>query len=271
MRYYVTTTPHASAIELVYADVLARHYRLTGARVRFLGGGSPALRPMLSLSYTVFNNSSASTPWYTTGMSPSDYQRWWVNSDARVHVVGESSPRPQLSHSSDAVCVCPDFDVSEVELLVRRYGSDAVRWWLLRSRVDGQLVPMANKDLHNSLGTFVDRVTGLVHRYRDGEPPPGGNWPSAQVAPALARFDFVAATDAVRQVVRDAADYLARSRPWELADPDEVLANLLAACRVLANDLIPFLPDLATRIAEQCFALSGSLAPARALYPRLKK
>jgi methionyl-tRNA synthetase len=134
-------------------------------------------------------------------------------------------------------------------------------------------VPLANNELHKRMGTLVDRVTGLIHRYRGGEPPPGGRWPSAtpRVTEALARFDFVAATDAVLRIVDDASAYLSASRPWELANPDEVLANLLAACRVLANELIPFLPDLASRIAEQCFALSGTLAPARALYPRLKK
>ena len=93
-RCYVTTTPFASALELVQADVLARHYQLMGARVRFLGGGPRPLRAALALSYNSLNDT---TPWYIGGLSPSDYQRWWMTSDSRIHVIGRSSLWQHLS------------------------------------------------------------------------------------------------------------------------------------------------------------------------------
>ncbi|ALG11563.1 hypothetical protein [Kibdelosporangium phytohabitans] len=291
-RVYVTTTARASALELVWADVLARHHRMTGSRVRFLGGGPPALRSALALSYNDFDATDTPVPRYVDALGPAHYQRWWASTDERIHVIGESARHQHEitwhAHllSTDAplptsIVVHPDTDHPDIAALSSRYGADAVRWWLLRdpTLTPDRIVHLANKDLHKRLGTLVDRITGLVHRYRDGEPPPGGTWPSVSgtVRAALTRADFVTATDAVWQIADDAAAYLTRSRPWDLAisgpddDLDTVLATLLASCRTLANELTPFLPDLATRVAEQTFALSGSLAPPRSVYARLRK
>ncbi|ONI74796.1 hypothetical protein ALI144C_39035 [Actinosynnema sp. ALI-1.44] len=291
-RVYVTTTARASALELVWADVLARHYRMTGARVRFLGGGEPELRSTLTLSYNDYDATETPIPRYVDVLGPAHYQRWWAGSDARVHVIGEPAQRQHseawrahlLSSNAPlptAIVVHPDIDIPDIGALSSQYGSDAVRWWLLRDPTlnPDRIVHLANKDLHKRLSTLIDRATGLVHRYRDGEPPAGGTWPpvSGPVHAALTRSDFVAATEAVWQIVDAAASYLTRSRPWDLAisgpdqELDTVLATLLAACRTLANELTPFLPDLATRVAEQTFALSGSLAPPRSVYARLSK
>ncbi|MEU3741972.1 hypothetical protein AB0E78_33540 [Streptomyces sp. NPDC032198] len=71
------------------------------------------------------------------------------------------------------------------------------------------------------------------------------------------------------------------TRPWELAKAeqsgareagerlDTVLAALVQACRVLSNQLQPFLPDAASRIAGQCAEINGSLPPANPLSPRI--
>nr|CTQ89714.1 Methionyl-tRNA synthetase (EC 6.1.1.10) [Kibdelosporangium sp. MJ126-NF4] len=288
----MTTTARASALELVHADVLARHRRMTGARVRFLGGGISTLRSSLALSYNDFDATETPVPRYVTALGAGHYERWWATSDERIHVIGESARRQHevgwpahLRESGvqqpTAILVRPDIPELDIGALAGRYGSDAVRWWLLRdeSLDPDRIVHLANRDLHKRLGSLIDRVTGLVHRYRDGEPPPGGTWPavSGPVRAALARFEFIAAADAIWQVVDDAGDYLTMSRPWDLAvgrqdsELDTVLATLLAACRTLANELTPFLPELATRIAQQTFALSGSLAPSRTVYARLRR
>ena len=68
-----------------------------------------------------------------------------------------------------------------------RYGTDAVRWWLLREvpRVGdadftaARLVARANDDLANDLGNLVSRVVTLVHRYRQGKVPRGHRWRAA--------------------------------------------------------------------------------------------
>jgi methionyl-tRNA synthetase len=71
--------------------------------------------------------------------------------------------------------------------LVHRYGTDAVRWWLLREvpRVGDvdftatRLTARANDDLANGLGNLVSRVVTLVHRYRQGKVPRQGEYPVA--------------------------------------------------------------------------------------------
>ncbi len=126
----------------------------------------------------------------------------------------------------------------------------------------------------------------MVHRYRAGRPPSAAPDPDAEplvtacrAAPdetheALADFDFDfdRAVAAVWRLVEETDGYLRRAKPWELAGRrlDAVLAALLAGCRALANQLTPFVPALALRIADQCFALSGSVAQPRTLFPKLR-
>src|SRR6202008_4425415 len=63
--------------------------------------------------------------------------------------------------------------------LVARYGTDAVRWWLLRevprgADADftvGRLVGRADDELANGFGNLVNRVVSMIHRYRDGHVP----------------------------------------------------------------------------------------------------
>ncbi|MFC7548161.1 methionine--tRNA ligase [Plantactinospora sp. GCM10030261] len=117
---------------------------------------------------------------------------------------------------------------------------------------------------------------------------------------ALADVDFRRATAAVWAIVEQANRYVEQTRPWELAraeraaggpagsgrpagepartgpgagEPpaalDVALGTLLAACRCLAEQLAPFLPDAAARVTEQLTAVGGVLPPARPLFPRI--
>jgi methionyl-tRNA synthetase len=150
---------------------------------------------------------------YGTG-SP-DYQRWWADAGRRVHLVGkgvlrfhavywpaillsagEPLPTAILVHDyltiggskiSKSGLAAPTGgaagETADPVALVERYGTDAVRWWLLREvpRLDdadftaARLVARANEDLANDLGNLVSRVVTLVHRCRNGRvPAPGG-------------------------------------------------------------------------------------------------
>jgi len=195
--------------------------------------------------------------------------------------------------------------------LAARFGTDAVRWWLLREvpRVGdadftvARLVARANEDLANGLGNLVSRVTSMVHRYRQGvlRPAPQGVLRPApqaaaagaeplldacglvpgRVGAALASFDFRAATAALWEIVDLANRYVERAEPWRLAAAeragdaaagqalDAVLGTGIRACRTLAGQLAPFVPDLASRIAAACDDSSGRLPEPRALFPRI--
>jgi methionyl-tRNA synthetase len=184
--------------------------------------------------------------------------------------------------------------------LAEEYGTDAVRWWLLREvpRVGDsdftleRLVNRANDELANGLGNLVNRVVSMIHRYRAGHAPTTRTpAPDAEAldraihqAPALidaalADFDCRKATAAVWNIVDEANRYINHIRPWDLArteptsnhhtsrDLDAVLATLLRTCQTLGEHLTSFLPDAATRITRQCTSQDGRLpAPSPILH-----
>jgi methionyl-tRNA synthetase len=171
----------------------------------------------------------------------------------------------------------------EPAALAADYGTDAVRWWLLREvpRVGdadftvGRLIARADDELANGLGNLVNRVIAMIGKYRDGripDPgpvPPGGEDLDAairqageRVGAALDEFDFRQATAAVWAIADEANRFVNRVRPWDLARSerageaparlDAVLGLLARACSALSRELLPFLPDAAARITRQC-------------------
>jgi methionyl-tRNA synthetase len=182
--------------------------------------------------------------------------------------------------------------------LTGRYGTDAVRWWLLREVprgadadfTPGRLVARANDELANGFGNLVNRVVSMIHRYHEGRvPATAASGPAAPaldsaisaapvlIAAALEDFDFRRATEAVWRIADEANRYVNRTRPWDLAKAGEraelaaVLSRLLRACQAAGEYLRPFLPDAASRITRQCTKdASGCLPPALPLLPRLQ-
>jgi methionyl-tRNA synthetase len=230
---------------------------------------------------------------YVTALGPgADYQRWWVDTDERVHVIGKGIVRfhavhwPALLLSAGRplptkIFVHDYLTVDGAKIakssgtavdpadLVARYGTDAVRWWLLREVAPlgptdftaARLVALANRDLSNGLGNLVHRITSLRARHRAGRTPVAPNaFPAAdlphRIDRALATFDFRAATEAVTDVVNHANRLIEAERPWDLArtDParfDTVLASLIHTARTIAAELEPFLPTGAAALHTQ--------------------
>jgi methionyl-tRNA synthetase len=259
------------------------------------------------------------------GGDSADYHRWWVSSDRRVHVIGKGILRfhavfwPAILESAGVplpteILVHEYLTVGGRKLskssgnvvdpagLAERFGSDAVRWWLLRevARADDtdftiqRLAARADAELAGGFGNLVLRVVSMIGRYRDGRPTAGAaEAPGAErlltacagapalVDRALAAGDFRRATAAVWAIVEEANRYVEAVRPWELAHAerggdqdagrrlDSSLAVLLQACQVLARELAPFLPRAAARIAAHCDAASGTLPPPAPLFQRI--
>ena len=172
--------------------------------------------------------------------------------------------------------------------LAARYGTDAVRWWLLREVPQGadvdytarRLAARANEELAEGFGNLLNRVVSLIHRYLGGHVPaeaasaPGAAALEEAVAStpgligaALDDFDFRRATEAVWQVAREANRYASHARPWDLAKAGDhaelaaVLSALLRACQATGTILAPFLPDASARITRQCTPDATGLLP----------
>jgi methionyl-tRNA synthetase len=246
--------------------------------------------------------------------------RWWTGASRRIHLLGkgvlrfhavywpamllsagEALPTDIVVHgyltgngrkiSKSGGATVDPYD------LVERYGTDAVRWWLLREVPRGadadftveRLVARANDELANGFGNLVNRVVSMIHRYTDGHvpaTPPGapgnaaleaaiGDAPNL-IAGALADFDFRPATEAAWRIADEANRYVNRTRPWALAQAGDratlaaVLFELLRACQAAGAYLAPFLPDAAARITRQCAPDAGGLLPPPVpLLPRL--
>jgi len=194
--------------------------------------------------------------------------RWWTGAERRVHLLGKGVLRfhavywpAMLLSAGEAVptdIVVHGYltengrkiakssgapgSISTVDPydLADRYGTDAVRWWLLREVpkgadadfTAGRLVARANDELANGFGNLVNRVVSMIHQYCDGRvPQPGGGASGAPagldaatldetvgaaprlIAEALDDFDFRRATEAVWRIADEANRYVNRAPP----------------------------------------------------------
>jgi methionyl-tRNA synthetase len=158
--------------------------------------------------------------------------------------------------------------------LVDVYGSDAVRFWALRSVSFGQdgtasldsLHERYERELANDLGNLVSRTTAMIARYRDGRIEPGErNEELTSVLDSLREklverfdgYDLTGALEDVWQVVRWLNRHVESTAPWQLAkddargaELDRVLYDLADGLRAVAVALSPYLPETAPQILE---------------------
>lgn len=168
--------------------------------------------------------------------------------------------------------------VSPVEL-VDEFGTDAVRYYLLRNLAFGndgdfsraRLIQRHNDELASELGNLLNRVVSMIDRYRQGAIPAAGaagelEEDLQQVASTarqaaeqyLANWEIGHALESIWQLVRRTNQYLEQSEPWRLARNtgsqerlDTVLASAAEALRLLALYLAPFLPGTSDRMMKQ--------------------
>jgi methionyl-tRNA synthetase len=150
--------------------------------------------------------------------------------------------------------------------IIERYGSDALRFYLLREVSFGQdgavsvdgFVSRYENELANDFGNLASRSISMVQRYRDGvvAKVPVDPTISAVIDPLAAqvaeRIDAGAPSQALEAIwvgVRRLNQYVEEQAPWAIAkDPeraaelDTVLTTLADGVRVLAVLLHPFLP-----------------------------
>lgn len=155
--------------------------------------------------------------------------------------------------------------------LVDNFGADSLRYFLLREMVFGQdatfsdeaFIDRYNSDLANDLGNTVSRLTTLSRRAFDGHlPPRPGNalQPAAEEAVRdyrqhMDNLAFHRALEALWKLISATSHYLNEQEPWKLMKDEaakdqvsEVLWNGFEAARIVAQALLPFLPEKAPEV-----------------------
>ncbi|MCD6402269.1 methionine--tRNA ligase [bacterium] len=233
------------------------------------------------------------------------FQEFWQENENKLHIIGKGISRfhciywPAILLSAklslpNTIFIHGYITVSGQKMskslgnvidpfeLVKRYGTDPVRYFLLREIsptedgdfTDEKFRERYNADLAKGLGNLVARVITLATKLKTQNSELQLKTQNLKLKEkidktqekykkALEEFKFNEALISIWDLIHFCDKYIEEKRPWETKDP-EVISDLLIALSNIAKLLKPFLPETSEKILEQL-----KTKESKPLFPRL--
>ncbi|KKR78177.1 MAG: Methionine-tRNA ligase [Candidatus Curtissbacteria bacterium GW2011_GWA1_40_9] len=273
-------------------------FSISRTRARARGWGVPVPGDQTQVMYVWFD--ALVTYLTALGYPDSDlFDKFWTNNPNRVHVIGKGINRfhtvywpamllsagVQLPHeifvhgyitvNGQKISKSLGNTVNPFEL-VKKFGVDAVRYYLLReipSWGDGDFSEkrfhdLYNGELANGLGNLVARVGRLASDTNLSLPPKKHFVFNKIVADNLRNYRFDLAILAIWDEISKLDKQINEERPWEL--DGNALKNSISPIaqqiREIAFNLSPFLSETAEKILSQ---FTGRIKMEKPLFPRI--
>ncbi len=240
------------------------------------------------------------------GENSKKFQEWWQKNENKLHVIGKGILRFHgtywLAFLLSAKLALPKSifvhgyltsggqkmskslgNVVDPFELVKKYGTDPVRYFLLREippTEDGDFTyekfeKRYNADLAKGLGNLIARVITMAKNskseIRNSKQIINSNFQTTinktckQYKKSLDEFKFSEALMAIWGLISFCDKYIEKERPWEKSKGQkEAIGNLLSAVKEIAKLSGPFLPETSEKILKQL-----KTKKSKPLFPRI--